>query len=96
MSYGYDKGTYCCRHLELEQHDADQEADDNADARRKVLDNIIRIPNYNARQHATSSLEHNGTPHNPIVALEKAVLADSFTILPNDATEAGSKDGVKA
>lgn len=96
MRHGHDKGTYCCWNLELEQHNADQEADDNADARRKVLDNIIRIPNYNARQHATGSLEHNGTPHNPIVALEKAVLADSLTVLPNYTTKAGSKDGVKA
>lgn len=88
--------SYRKSHFEFKDPHADEEAQYNADARRKVLDDVVGIANDQASQQASSRLQHDRRPHNRIVALEKAVLANPSAVLPHDAANESSNHGIEA
>lgn len=56
--------TYRARHLVSKEPQTENKADDNADTRREVLGDIVRIVDAQAGQHATDGLENNRSPYN--------------------------------
>ena len=81
--------TYRHRDLEVEEPHAEHEADNNADARREVLSNVVRVVDTQARQDSPDSLEYNRRPDHPVVPVEKAVLRNLFAVVKHDPHEEG-------
>lgn len=82
--------------MEVEHPDADEEADDDADACRKVLRDVIGISNDNTGNEATSSLQNDGGPHNPVIALEEAMLSNSSAILVDNSPKESCEQRIEA
>lgn len=93
---GGDAWTYRHGDCKLERPDAHNKAYDDADARGKVLDNVVGVADDEAGNEAARGLQHDGGPDDGVVALEEAVLADARAVLPHDAAEEGGDERVEA
>lgn len=78
---------YGKRDIEVEEPDAKDKTDDNADAGSEILGDVIGVVDTKRRQDATNSLENNGSPDDTAVAVEEAVLGNFGPILEDDADE---------
>lgn len=87
--------TYWPSNSKLKDDHARQKAKHNTDTRREILDNIIRIPNHNARHQPAGRLQANCAPHDPVVPLKEAMLTDALAVLPEDTPQEGGDEGVK-
>lgn len=83
------------RDAKVEEPHAEDEADDNANASCKVLRDVVCILNAQRREDAPDCLQDDGCPHDPIVAVEEAMLEDLLAIFPDNAHEQGREQAVK-
>jgi len=74
---------------EVKDPNAEEEADDDAYARGEILGDVIGVVDTHCNQYPTQRLESNSCPYNAVVAVEKSVLGNFFSVFKNDANEKG-------
>lgn len=72
--------SYISSQCEIEEDDAETQTEENADARGEAFGNVIRVVHAQRHDDATERLARNNSPHDAIVADEKATTSDGFTV----------------
>lgn len=87
-----EKDKNCARekrqgYFHAEETDTEQEADNDANARSEVLGDIVRIIDAERRKNTTTGLQDDQCPHNPVIAIEKAMLRNLLAVLIHNADQ---------
>lgn len=79
--------TYRQIDIYVEENDTEEKADNDADASREVLGDVVCVINAERREDAAARLKHDQDPNHPVVPVEKAMLSNFLAILVNDADQ---------
>lgn len=93
--WAVDRLPYHYRDLEAEEPEAEYEADHDADACSKVLGDVVRVVDTEARKHTADSLEDDSCPDDGVVALEEPVLGDFLPVLHDHPKEKSGEEAVE-
>jgi hypothetical protein len=81
--------------LEVEEEDAEEKTDDDADAGGKVLGDVVGVVDAQRGQHAADGLEDDGSPHDAVVSVEETVLGNLGPVVDDDADDERREKRVK-
>jgi len=85
MTYSWMTWAYRSCDLKFEQCHAHNAANDDGNARGKILGNVVCVVDDKRNNDTAHGLTDDGCPYDPIVACKKASLCDGLAVLPKNA-----------